>query len=85
MADGLTQGLRKVDGKEVALNCALAVDNIRSQIETMLDNGRKNLKGGYITQAQYDSTTGHFVKLRSQATVATARRPRAARAICTNA
>lgn len=69
MADGLAQGLRKVDGKEVALNCALAVDNIRSQIETMLDNGRKNLKGGYITQAQYDSTTGHFVKLRSQATV----------------
>ncbi|KGH26594.1 MULTISPECIES: DUF4124 domain-containing protein [Comamonas] len=69
MADGLAQGLRKVDGKEVALNCALAVDNIRSQIETMLENGQKNLRGGYITQAQYDSSAGNFVKLRSQATV----------------
>jgi hypothetical protein len=29
----------------VALNCALAVDNIRSQIETMLENGQKT-RGG---------------------------------------
>ena len=51
LVDGLTKGLKKVDGKEVPLNCALAVDNIRSQIETMLDNGQKNLKGGYITRS----------------------------------
>ena len=69
MADGLAQGLRKVDGKEVALNCALAVDNVRSQIETMLDNGHKNLKSGYITQAQHDATAGGLKNLRSQASV----------------
>ncbi|RGE46002.1 DUF4124 domain-containing protein [Comamonas testosteroni] len=69
MADGLVNSLKKVDDKSVPLNCALAVDNIRSQIETMLENGQKNLKGGYITQAQYDSSVGHFKNLRYQATV----------------
>lgn len=69
MADGLVEGLKKVDDKTVPLNCALAVDNIRSQIETMLENGQKNLKGGYVTQAQYDSTAANFKNLRYQATV----------------
>lgn len=69
LVDGLTKGLKKVDGKEVPLNCALAVDNIRSQIETMLDNGQKNLKGGYITQAQHDGTAGGLKNLRSKASV----------------
>ena len=69
MADGLVAGLKKVDGKDVPLNCALAVDNVRSQIETMLDNGHKNLKSGYITQAQHDATAGGLKNLRSQASV----------------
>ncbi|WP_348523061.1 DUF4124 domain-containing protein [Delftia sp. PS-11] len=70
LADGMVKGLQKVDPKEVPLNCAAAVDNIRSQIDTMLENGSKNLKGGYITQAQHDASVGKFRELRSQATVA---------------
>ncbi len=69
MADGLAQGLRKVDPKEVPLDCAVAVDNIRSQIDTMVENGQKNLKGGYITQAQFDSTAGKVSQIKAQATV----------------
>lgn len=69
MADGLAKGLRKVDPKEVPLNCAVAVDNIRSQIDTMIETGRKNLKGGYITQAQYDSTAGKVGQIKAQATL----------------
>ena len=69
LVDGLTKGLKKVDGKEVPLNCALALDNIRSQIETMLENGQKNLKSGYITQAQHDGTAGGLKNLRTKASV----------------
>lgn len=69
LVDALAKGVKKVDGKEVPLNCALAVDNIRSQIETMLDNGQKNLKGGYITQVQHDATAGGLKNLRSKASV----------------
>ncbi|MDR0224986.1 MAG: DUF4124 domain-containing protein [Burkholderiaceae bacterium] len=70
MADGLAQGLRKVDPRETPLNCATAVDNIRSQVDTMLETGQKNLKGGYITQAQFDATAGKFREARTHATVA---------------
>ena len=52
------------------LNCAAAVDNIRSQVDTMVENGQKNLKGGYITQAQFDATAGKFREARTHATVA---------------
>ncbi|MFT2520590.1 hypothetical protein ACMWQB_30765, partial [Escherichia coli] len=34
LADGVAKGLSKVDSKEVPLNCAAAVDNIRSQVDT---------------------------------------------------
>ena len=70
LADGVAKGLSKVDSKEVPLNCAAAVDNIRSQVDTMVENGQKNLKGGYITQAQFDATAGKFREARTHATVA---------------
>ncbi|MBD9582176.1 DUF4124 domain-containing protein [Delftia sp. K82] len=70
MADGVAKGLSKVDSKEVPLNCAAAVDNIRSQVDTMVENGQKNVKGGYITQAQFDATAGKFREARTHATVA---------------
>lgn len=70
MVDGVAKGLSKVDAKEVPLNCAAAVDNIRSQVDTMVENGQKNVRGGYITQAQFDATAGKFRAARTHATVA---------------
>lgn len=69
MADGLAKGLTKVDPRQVPLDCAVAVDNIRSQVDTMVENGQKNLKGGYITQVQFDSTVGKIRQIKAQATV----------------
>jgi predicted DNA-binding transcriptional regulator YafY len=36
----------------------------------MIENGEKNVRGGYMTQAQFDATAGKFREARTHATVA---------------
>jgi hypothetical protein len=54
--EGLTKALGKVDSKQVPLNCAASVDNIKYQADLMLEVGQKNVRDGYMTQAAFDST-----------------------------
>jgi len=54
--EGLKKSLGTVDGKQVPLNCAVAVDNIHYQADLMLQVGQKNVNDGYMTQADFDKT-----------------------------
>ena len=56
MADGLRKSLQTVDGKQVPMNCAVAVSNIQYQADQMLEVGQKNVRDGYMTQAAFDET-----------------------------
>jgi hypothetical protein len=69
MEEGLAKGLQKVDPKGVPLNCAAAVSNVHSQADTMLEVGEKNLKDGYMTQAQFDATAAKVRQSRAETTV----------------
>ncbi len=54
--EALKDSLGKVDSKQVLLNCAAAVDNIKYQADLMLEVGQKNVRDGYMTQAAFDNT-----------------------------
>ena len=54
--EALKDSLAKVDGKQVPLNCASAVDNIHYQADQMLEVGQKNARDGYMKQADFDKT-----------------------------
>lgn len=69
MRDGLVKGLQKVDPKTEPLSCATAVDNIRYQVDQMLEVGQRNMKDGYITQSEYDSTAAKLRQARSEVTL----------------
>lgn len=60
MAQGLHKSLSTVDGKTEPLQCATAVGNIRSQADTMLEVGQKNVRDGYMTQAAYEGTAAQI-------------------------
>jgi hypothetical protein len=66
LRDGFVKGLKKVDPNTEPLSCVKAVDNIRSQVDTMLEVGQRNLKDGYITQAEYDTTAAKMRQARSE-------------------
>ena len=69
MADGVAKGLSKVDSKEVPLNCAAAVDNIHYQADQMLEVGQKNVRDGYMAQAEYDKTAPKIREARGKYSV----------------
>jgi hypothetical protein len=69
MRDDLVKGLKKVDPKTESLSCATAVDNVRSQFDTMLEVGQRNTKDGYITQAEFDATAAKLRHATSEATL----------------
>lgn len=69
MEAGLVKGLQKVDPKEVPLNCSAAVSNVHDQADTMLEVGQKNLKDGYMTQAQFDATAAKIRQNRAETTL----------------
>ena len=50
----LKDSLGKVDSKQVPLNCTAAVDNIQYQADLMLEVGQKNVRDGYMAQADFD-------------------------------
>ena len=51
---GMKKALETVDSKQVPLNCAAAVDNIHYQADQMLEVGQKNVRDGYMAQADFD-------------------------------
>ena len=68
-ADGLKKALGTVDGKEVPLHCGTAVGNIHSQADSMLEVGQKNVRDGYMTQADFDKTAPQIRETKGQYSV----------------
>lgn len=52
------------------LNCPKAVENARYGVETMLEVGEKNVKGGYMKVEQFDQAAAPLRALLPQLTVA---------------
>lgn len=69
MAESLRKSLATVDGKQEPLQCSVAVSNIQSQADTMLEVGQKNMRDGYMTQAAYDSTAAQIREARGKYSV----------------
>lgn len=53
----IAEHLSSVQEEAPSLACGKAVENARWGVETMLEVGEKNLRGGYMTQAAYDAAT----------------------------
>lgn len=70
LAKGFEKSLKKVDPSNEPLNCTKAVENIRGQADTMLEVGEQNMKGGYITQADYDAQSVKIRQARTETTQA---------------
>lgn len=66
---GMKKALEKVDSKQVPLNCAAAVDNIHYQADQMLEVGQKNVRDGYMAQAEYDKTAPKIREARGKYSV----------------
>jgi len=56
LADQVAGQLLQVQDADAGLDCARAVDNARSGLETMLEVGEKNARDGYLPRAQYQAT-----------------------------
>lgn len=69
LRDGFVKSLQKIDPKTEPLSCATAVDNVRSQFDTMIEVGQRNTKDGYITQAEFDATATKLRKAKSETTL----------------
>ncbi len=65
---GIVKGLKKVDPTNEPLNCNKAVENVRDQFDLMLKAGEKNLKDGYLSQANFDVTAPKIRQARSEVT-----------------
>ncbi|WP_431095960.1 DUF4124 domain-containing protein [Polaromonas aquatica] len=61
MMQGMETALKKVDPKSVPLSCSAAVNNVRSQVTTMLETGQRNVQQGYTKAADFE---GVAAKLR---------------------
>ena len=83
--EGLKKALGTVDGKQVPLNCATAVDNIHYQADLMLEVGQKNVRDGYMSQATLTRRHPRSVKPRANTAYRTARAHRATRRRSTSA
>lgn len=53
-AKEFADGIMNAEEKAADLDCSKAVSNAHYSLEQMLENGRKNYKGGYIDKTQYD-------------------------------
>ena len=67
--EGVKKALQTVDGKQVPLNCSTAVGNIHYQADQMLEVGQKNVRDGYMTQADYDKTAPKIREARGKYSV----------------
>ena len=70
LAKGMEKALKTKDSKEVPLDCMSAVKNAQDQADTALEVSAKNLKDGYITQADYDNNATNLRRAKAQTTLA---------------
>ncbi|WP_421568720.1 hypothetical protein [Stenotrophomonas sp. PD6] len=68
-ADQIAQQLLKVREGETELNCAKAVENARYGVETMLEVGEKNVRGGYLPAEQFNASAAPLRALLPQLTL----------------
>lgn len=54
-AEQIAAGLMTVRDPDADLACPKAVANARYSVETMLEVGEKNVKGGYMSVAEFDT------------------------------
>ena len=66
----LKKALKKQDSKEVPLDCMSAIKNANDQSDTMLEVGAKNVKDGYLSQADYDAQAAKVRKAKAETTLA---------------
>ena len=69
-AKGMEKALKKADPKVVPLDCNSAVQNAQEQGDTALEVSAKNLKDGYITQADYDNNAAKIRRAKAETTLA---------------
>lgn len=67
--EGVKKALQTVDGKQVPLNCAAAVDNIHYQADQMLEVGQKNVRDGYLAKAEFDKVAPKIRETRGKYSV----------------
>jgi hypothetical protein len=70
LMQGMEVALKKVDPKTVPLSCSAAVDNVRSQVTTMLETGQRNVQQGYTKAADFEAIAGKLRHGLSQTTQA---------------
>lgn len=70
LAKGMEKALQKADPREVPLDCASAVRNAQDQADTALEVSAKNLKTGYITQADYDNNAARLRRAKAETNLA---------------
>ncbi len=68
--EGLQKSLGTVDSQTVPLNCAGAVANIHGQADTMLEVGQKNVRDGYMAQADFDKAAPRIREAKGRYSVA---------------
>lgn len=69
-ADQIAMQLLQVREGENELNCAKAVENARYGVETMLEVGEKNVRGGYLAVEQFNASAAPLRALLPQLTTA---------------
>lgn len=69
-ADQISRQLLQVREGENELNCAKAVENARYGVETMLEVGEKNVRGGYLEPEQFNTSAAPLRALLPQLTTA---------------
>lgn len=69
-ADQIARQLLQVREGENELNCAKAVKNARYGVETMLEVGEKNVRGGYLAAEQFNASAAPLRALLPQLTTA---------------
>jgi hypothetical protein len=69
-AKGMEKALKKQDSKEVPLDCMSAIKNANDQSDTMLEVGAKNVKDGYLSQADYDAQAAKVRQAKAETTLA---------------
>lgn len=70
MMQGMEIALKKVDPKTVPLSCGTAVENVRSQVTTMLETGQRNVQQGYVKAADFEGVAGKLRQGLAQTTPA---------------
>jgi hypothetical protein len=70
MMQGMEIALKKVDPKTVPLSCGTAVENVRSQVTTMLETGQRNVQQGYVKAADFEGVASKLREGHSKTTPA---------------